>query len=57
MDQAKVGELHERARSALENADVELWTSDARGFGRDRSIERKLAAVDGGAEPGLKGTE
>ena len=57
MDQAKVGELHERARSALENADVELWTSDARGFGRDRSIARKLAAVDGGAEPGLKGTE
>jgi hypothetical protein len=57
MDQAKVGELHERARSSLENANVELWTSEARGFGQDRSIERKLAVVDGGAEPGLKGAE
>lgn len=57
MDQAKVGELHDRARSALEKADVELWTSDTRGFGPKRSIERKLTVVDGGREPRLKEDE
>ena len=57
MDQAKVDELHERARRALETADQELWTSEARGFGKDLAIERKLGVVDGSVQPGLKGGE
>jgi hypothetical protein len=56
MDQAKVGELHERARRALERAQVELWTSDARGFAGGRSLGRQIRVVDGAAVPRPKGS-
>jgi hypothetical protein len=40
--------LHEKARDALANAEAELWTSQARGFGGARELPRQLGVT---AEP------
>jgi hypothetical protein len=40
--------LHEKARDALANAEAELWTSQARGFGGKRELPRELGVT---AEP------
>ena len=52
---AAVGELHERARRALERVDVELQTSTSRGFQGEQVLPRTLTVIDGEADPGLKG--
>lgn len=43
-----VGALRERARGALEKAEAELYTSNARGFGGSRVLPRELAVLQGG---------
>ncbi len=51
VDQAQVGELHARARSALERVEVALETSDLRGFGGKHVLPRTLGVVDRGPRP------
>jgi hypothetical protein len=57
VDQAQVGELHARARSALERVEVTLETSDRRGFAGAHVLPRTLSVVDGARPPGLKSSE
>lgn len=40
--------LHEKARDALAAAEAELWTSEARGFGKARVLPRTLSVLEGG---------
>ena len=44
----EVAALHEKARDALANAQGELWTSAARGFGGARSLPRELSVMSFG---------
>jgi hypothetical protein len=44
----EVAALHEKARDALANAQAELWTSAARGFGGARSLPRELSVMSFG---------
>ncbi len=57
VDRDQVVQLHERARRSLEGASVELWTSDARGFGGSHVLPRTLAVVDGAPQPDFKGAK
>jgi PAS domain-containing protein len=43
---ARVDELHQRVRDALESAEAELVTSDARGFAGARTLPRELSVLD-----------
>jgi hypothetical protein len=54
VDRALVGELHARARGALERAEVTLETSEARGFGGAQTLPRTLGVIDGAGNPRLK---
>jgi hypothetical protein len=51
----QVGELHERARRALEHVEVDLTTSETRGFAGGHVLRRTLGVIDGAPAPGLKG--
>jgi hypothetical protein len=44
-DARAVAALHARARDALSSVSVELWTSQARGFGGVQRIERRFSVV------------